>query len=191
MCAPARGWLAWYEVFSQRVDLSSQQGFFIVSRFVFCQQILSADFYRQQICLLSADSVSRFLYLEVFNFVSRFLSRNFLSQKSPLCQPISLLSYFLNINLDGFKHCPVFCRNYLILFKQIIQEFSINRSFSVRKQILSEDVSCQQILYSSADFVSRFLLSADLVSVSRFYQQFFLVSRFVFCQQMSFRLSVK
>jgi hypothetical protein len=38
----------------------------IVSRFVFCQQILSADFYRQQICLLSADSVSRFLYLEVF-----------------------------------------------------------------------------------------------------------------------------
>ena len=85
----------------------------------------------------------------------------------------------------------MFCRNYLILFKQIIKEFSINRSLSVRKQILSEDVSCQQILYSSADFVSRFLLSADLVSVSRFYQQFFLVSRFVFCQQMSFRLSVK
>jgi len=32
----------------------------LVSRFVFCQQILSADFPRQQMCLLSADSVSRF-----------------------------------------------------------------------------------------------------------------------------------
>jgi hypothetical protein len=51
----------------------------IVSRFVFCQQILSADFYRQQICLLSADSVSRFPYLAVFLFVSRFLSQDFLS----------------------------------------------------------------------------------------------------------------
>ena len=61
------------------------------------------------------------------------------------------------------------------------------RSSSVLEQISSEDVSCQQILYLSADFVSRFLLSADLVSVSRFYQQFFLVSRFVFRQQMSFR----
>ena len=79
MCAPARGWLACYEVFSYRVDLSSQQGFFIVSRFVFCQQILSADFYRQQICLLSADSVKRFPYLAVFVFVSRFLSQDFLS----------------------------------------------------------------------------------------------------------------
>ena len=59
-CAPARDWLAWCEGFSSDVDPSRRQGFFIVSRFVFCQQILSADFPRQQMCLLSADSVSRF-----------------------------------------------------------------------------------------------------------------------------------
>jgi hypothetical protein len=36
------------------------------------QQILSADFYHQQICLLQADSFSRFLSSAVFLFVSRF-----------------------------------------------------------------------------------------------------------------------
>jgi hypothetical protein len=66
----------------------------------------------------------------------------------------------------------------------------MTRRFSFFKQILSEDVSCQQILFLSADFVSRFLLSADFVFVSRFCQKIFFVSRFVFvskclytCQQ--------
>ena len=49
----------------------------LVSRFVFCQQILSADFSRQQIRFLSADSVSRFLKLADSHLsadsVSRFL----------------------------------------------------------------------------------------------------------------------
>jgi hypothetical protein len=59
------------------------------------------------------------------------------------------------------------------------------------KQIMSEDVSCQQILFLSADFVNRFLLSADFVFVSRFRQKIFFVSRFVFRQQMSSHLSTK
>jgi hypothetical protein len=37
------------------------QQIFIISRFIFCQQISSADFCRQQFFFLSADSVSRFL----------------------------------------------------------------------------------------------------------------------------------
>jgi hypothetical protein len=49
------------------------------------------------------------------------------------------------------------------------------------KQILSEDVSCQQILF----------LSADFVIVSRFRQKIFFVIRFVFRQQMSLHLSTK
>jgi hypothetical protein len=52
------------KVFSSSADLFFVSRFCqqisLVSRFVFCQQILSADFPRQQICLLSADSVSRF-----------------------------------------------------------------------------------------------------------------------------------
>jgi hypothetical protein len=67
----------------------------------------------------------------------------------------------------------------------------MTRRFSFLKQILSEDVSCQQILFLSADFVSRFLLSADFVFVSRFRQKIFFVSRFVFLQQMSLHLSTK
>ena len=67
----------------------------------------------------------------------------------------------------------------------------MTRRLDFLKQILSEDVSCQQILFSSADFVSRFLLSADFVFVSRFRQKIFFVSRFVFRQQMSFHLSTK
>ena len=67
----------------------------------------------------------------------------------------------------------------------------MTRRFSFLKQILSEDVSCQQILFLSADFVSRFLLSADFVFVSRFRQKIFFVSRFVFRQQMSLHLSTK
>ena len=93
MCAPARGWLASYEVFSYRVDLSSQQGFFIVSRFVFCQQILSADFYRQQICLLSADSVSRFLSSADLSFVSRFSQQISLFSSFQFCQQISVAKF--------------------------------------------------------------------------------------------------
>jgi hypothetical protein len=49
----------------------------------------------------------------------------------------------------------------------------MTRRFSFHKQILSEDVSCQQILFSSADFVSRFR------------QQIFAVSRFCFFKQIS------
>jgi hypothetical protein len=67
----------------------------------------------------------------------------------------------------------------------------MTRRFSFLKQILSEDVSCQQILFLSADFVSRFLLSADFVFVCRFRQKIFFVSRFVFRQQMSLHLSTK
>jgi hypothetical protein len=67
----------------------------------------------------------------------------------------------------------------------------MTRRFSFLKQTLSEDVSCQQILFSSADFVSRFMLSADFVFVSRFRQKIFFVSRFVFRQQMSLHLSTK
>ena len=67
----------------------------------------------------------------------------------------------------------------------------MNRRFSFLNQTLSEDVSCQQILFLSADFVSRFLLSADFVFVSRFRQKIFFVSRFVFRQQMSLHLSTK
>jgi hypothetical protein len=55
----------------------------------------------------------------------------------------------------------------------------MTRRFSFLKQILSEDVSCQQI--SSADFVF----------VSRIRQKIFFVSRFVFRQQMSLHLSTK
>ena len=99
MCAPARGWLAWNEVFSYRVDLSSRQGFFIVSRFVFCQQILSADFYRQQICLLSADSVSRFLSSADLSFVSRFCQQISLFRSFHFCQQISV-ARFLKLELS-------------------------------------------------------------------------------------------
>jgi hypothetical protein len=41
---------------------------------------------------------------------------------------------------------------------------------------VKEEVSCQQISFLSAESVSRFLLSAHLLFVSRFYQQ-------VFCRQ--------
>jgi hypothetical protein len=55
MCAPAMAWLASCEVFRKGFDASSRHGFLVVgrfcqqisivvSRFVFCQQILSADF---------------------------------------------------------------------------------------------------------------------------------------------------
>jgi hypothetical protein len=52
MCVPAMAWLAWCEVFRRGFDTSSRHGFLVVSRFDFCQQILSADFSRQQICSL-------------------------------------------------------------------------------------------------------------------------------------------
>jgi hypothetical protein len=68
---PGAGWRG-AKVLAQDVDPSRRQGFFIVSRFVFCQQILSADFPRQQICFLSADSVSRFPSSADVSFVSRF-----------------------------------------------------------------------------------------------------------------------
>ncbi len=60
MCAPAMAWLAWSKVFRGGFDALSWHGFSVVSRFDFCQQILSADFSCRQICFLSADSVSRF-----------------------------------------------------------------------------------------------------------------------------------
>jgi hypothetical protein len=58
--------------------------------------------------------------------------------------------------------------------------FSIAKCLSFLKQILKEEVSCQQILFLSADSVSRFLWSADLLFVSRFYKQIFVISRFFF-----------
>jgi hypothetical protein len=47
----------------------SRHGFSTISRFGFSRQILSADFCRQQIRFLSADSVSRFLRSAVLIFV--------------------------------------------------------------------------------------------------------------------------
>jgi hypothetical protein len=72
ICAPAiMAWLAWCKVFRRSFEPPSRHGFFVVSRFVFCQQILSAEFYRQQICILSADSVNRFLWSAVLTFARR------------------------------------------------------------------------------------------------------------------------
>jgi hypothetical protein len=59
MCAPARAWLAWCEVFRRGFDASSWHGFLVISRFDFCQQILSADFPCQQISL-----VRRFVFCQ-------------------------------------------------------------------------------------------------------------------------------
>ena len=67
MCAPAMTWLAWCKAFRRSLESPSRHGFFVVSRFVFCQQIslvsrfafcqqiLSADFYSQQFRLLSKE----------------------------------------------------------------------------------------------------------------------------------------
>jgi hypothetical protein len=52
---------------------------FLVSRFRFCQKILSADFCRQQIFFLSADSISKFLSSADFFFVSKCLCRRHLN----------------------------------------------------------------------------------------------------------------
>jgi hypothetical protein len=52
ICAPAMACLARCKVFRKGFDVLSQHGFGL-------QQILSADFSHQQICFLSADSVSR------------------------------------------------------------------------------------------------------------------------------------
>jgi hypothetical protein len=49
-------------------DFSRQQ-ISLVSRFVFCQRVPSADFSRLLICILSADSVRRFLNSAVLIFV--------------------------------------------------------------------------------------------------------------------------
>jgi hypothetical protein len=70
---------------------SSSADSIFVSRF--CQQISSADSYQQQICLLSADSVSRFLSSAVFLFVSRFCQQISLVSN----QQISPIRRFLNI----------------------------------------------------------------------------------------------
>jgi hypothetical protein len=43
---------------------------FLVSRNLFCQQIPSADFCRQQIFFLSADSISKFFVVKKFVFLS-------------------------------------------------------------------------------------------------------------------------
>ncbi len=48
---------------------------FLVSRFRFCQQNPSADFCRQQIFFLSADSISKFLSSADLFFVSKCLCR--------------------------------------------------------------------------------------------------------------------
>ena len=48
---------------------------FLVSRNLFCQQIPSADFCRQQIFFLSADSISKFLLSADLFFVSKYLCR--------------------------------------------------------------------------------------------------------------------
>jgi hypothetical protein len=52
---------------------------FLVSRFRFCQQIPSADFCRQQIFFLSADSISIFFSSADFFFVSKCLCRRHLN----------------------------------------------------------------------------------------------------------------
>ncbi len=68
----------------------------------------------------------------------------------------------------------------------------IFRSFPSSDNFLFLSRFCQEMfLVSRFVFVSRFLLSADLVLLSRFYKQFFFVSRFVFCQQMSLHMSAK
>jgi hypothetical protein len=51
----------------------------LVSRFRFCQQIPSADFCRQQIFFLSADSISKIFVLSRFLFVSKCLGRRHLN----------------------------------------------------------------------------------------------------------------
>jgi hypothetical protein len=59
------------------------------------------------------------------------------------------------------------------------------------QQIPSADFPRQQFRFLSADSVSRFLFSADLLFVSRFRQQISLVSSFIFSQQMSLQTSAK
>jgi hypothetical protein len=82
----------------------------------------------------------------------------------------------------GSKHyrlmTHIFVSNTLLILFIFFKIFH-DQKISFLKQILSEDVSCQQI--SSADFVF----------VSRIRQKIFFVSRFVFRQQMSLHLSTK
>jgi hypothetical protein len=56
----------------------------------------------------------------------------------------------------------------------------MTRRFSFLKQILSEDISCQQILFSSADFVSRFCFRKQISSEDFLRQQICFSSANVF-----------
>ena len=167
MSAQARGWLAWCKLFSCCVDPSSRQGFFIVSRFDFCPQILSADFYHQQICLLSADSVSS------FSFCQQILSADFLSKQSPFCQPILSTDFsyqtFLKHNwFLGSKHYRLM--THIFVANTLLYVFVFFRSFPWPEDFL---------------FLSRFCQKMFLVSRFCFQQQIFAVSRFCFRKQIS------
>ena len=79
---------------------------------------------------------------------------------------------------------------YLCSLIRYFRSFPIISSFAFLAKLVSEDVSNQQIpsadfprqqfRFLSADSVSRFLFSADLLFVSRFRQQISLVSSFIF-----------
>ena len=160
MSAPARGWLAWCKLFSCCVDPSSRQGFFIVSRFNFCQQIfiISRFVFCQQIPL--ADFWCQQLF---------FLSADFLSEQSPFCQPILSTDFSYQTFLKhswflGSKHYRLM--THIFVANTLLNVFIFFRRFPWPEDFLFLSRFCQKMF-----LVSRFCFLQQISSADFCYQQ--------------------